>query len=59
MTTALKPPPKAKRTWTFDELAAQMPETNQPTELWDGEVIMSPAPRRPSGSRIQLCQPAV
>ncbi len=33
-----------KRLWTFDELAAKTPETNQPTELWDGELIMALAP---------------
>ena len=32
------------RRWTFEELAAELPESNQPTELWDGELIMSPAP---------------
>ena len=32
------------RRWTFDELAAELPESNLPTELWDGELIMSPAP---------------
>jgi len=37
-------PPKWKtRRWTFDELAAELPESNLPTELWDGELVMSPA----------------
>lgn len=43
--------PKAKRRWTYDEFAAESPETNLPTELWDGEVIMSAAPR-PTHQRI-------
>ena len=32
------------RRWTFDELAAELPESNLPTELWDGELVLSPAP---------------
>ena len=32
------------RRWTFDELAAELPESNLPTELWGGELIRSPAP---------------
>lgn len=36
--------PKAKQLWTYDEMAAELPESNLPTELWDGELIMSAAP---------------
>src|SRR5438034_407461 len=32
------------RRWTFEELAAELPESKLPTELWDGELIISPAP---------------
>lgn len=32
------------RRYTYDELLAEKPESNLPCELWDGEVIMSPAP---------------
>ncbi len=33
-----------KRLWTYDELTSAMPETNQPTEIWDGDIVMPPAP---------------
>jgi len=45
---ATQPKPLAKkwksRRWTFQELAVELRESNLPTELWDGEPIMSPAP---------------
>ena len=36
--------PTELRRWTFAEMAAELPETNLPTELWDGELVMSPSP---------------
>ena len=51
MTTAAWPRSKAKRLWTYDEMVAELPETNLPTELWDGEIIRSPAPH-PDHQRI-------
>lgn len=35
---------RRKKLWSFDQLIAEMPEANQPTELWDGELIMTPSP---------------
>ena len=36
--------PAEPRRWTFDEMLAELPESNLPTELWDGELVMSPSP---------------
>jgi len=53
METATLQRPEAKRLWTYDEMAAELPESNLPTELWDGEIVMSAAPR-PTHQRIVL-----
>lgn len=34
----------APRRYTYVQLCAELPETNQPCELWEGELTMSPAP---------------
>ena len=48
MSIVVEPSPAAvpliRRLYTYDELAAEMPEANQPHELWDGELVMSPTP---------------
>ena len=38
------PAPAAPRRYTYDELLVEMAETNQPHELWDGELLLAPAP---------------
>jgi Uma2 family endonuclease len=35
---------RTPRRWTYEEVCAELPETNQPCELWEGELVMSPAP---------------
>lgn len=40
----LPKPEKPSRLWTYDEMLAELPETNLPVELWDGELILAPAP---------------
>ena len=33
-----------RQTYSYTRLCAELPETNLPAELWEGELIMSPAP---------------
>lgn len=44
MASIALPRTKPKRLWTYDEMLAELPETTQPLELWDGEMVMSPSP---------------
>src|SRR5580700_3481421 len=55
MTTAVltRPKTKAKRLWTYADMVAELPETNLPVELWNGELVMSPAPH-PDHQEITL-----
>lgn len=39
-----RPETPAQRLWTYDEMVAELPETNLPMELWDGEIVISPTP---------------
>jgi Uma2 family endonuclease len=44
---AANPPsrrPKAERLWSYEELIAEFPESNQPMELWNGKIVMPPSP---------------
>ena len=47
----VRPKPSSRRLedrrWTFEELAKELPESNLPTELWDGELVVCPAPSFP------------
>lgn len=43
-TATLSRPATTKRLWTYDEMLAEMEESNLPTELWNGEIIKSPTP---------------
>ena len=45
-TNATSAPPqlRQRRLWTYKALRAELEETNQPTELLEGRLIMAPAP---------------
>jgi hypothetical protein len=53
MVTAAPARRKMKRLWTYGQMVAELPETNLPVELWDGEIVMSPTPT-PSHQTIVL-----
>jgi Uma2 family endonuclease len=46
MASVTLPKPKTKRLWTYQEMVASLPETNQPVELWNGEIsaVSTPEP---------------
>jgi Uma2 family endonuclease len=50
-TATLTRPAARKRLWTYDEMVAELPESNLPVELWNGDLVMSPTPN-PSHQRI-------
>jgi Uma2 family endonuclease len=35
---------KEPKLWTYEELCEKVSESNQPMELWNGEIIMPPSP---------------
>ena len=41
MASTALPKTKPKRLWSYDEMLAELPQTSQPLELWDGKIIMS------------------
>ena len=51
MTTAALPRLKPQRLWTYSDMVEKLPESNQSVELWNGEIVMSPAPH-PDHQRI-------
>ena len=48
MSTAVESPKLVKsdtrRHYSYEELVTELPESNQPCELWDGELITPPTP---------------
>lgn len=34
----------ARKRYTYEDLSRELEETNQPIELWDGEIVVSPSP---------------
>ena len=54
-------PPRKDRFWTFAEMEVELPESNQPTELWDGEWISEQHGARefwlidPEAKTVEVC----